>query len=77
MAGHGYYVLVPNFFYRSGPAPVVELPEHIGDEARDAAIGKLMPLIEAHTDERIVRDAESYLEFLSAQPEVRPGPVAV
>ncbi|WP_432070651.1 dienelactone hydrolase family protein [Streptomyces sp. AA1529] len=77
LAGHGYYVLVPNFFYRSGPAPVVELPEHIGDEARDAAIGKLMPLIEAHTDERIVRDAESYLEFLSAQPEVRPGPVAV
>ncbi|WP_431980694.1 dienelactone hydrolase family protein [Streptomyces qinglanensis] len=77
LAGHGYYVLVPNFFYRSGPAPVVELPEHIGDDARDEIIGKLMPLIEAHTGERIVRDAESCLEFLSAQPEVRPGPAAV
>lgn len=30
LAGHGYYVLVPNVFYRHGPAPVIELPEHIG-----------------------------------------------
>ncbi|MGI5353061.1 dienelactone hydrolase family protein [Streptomyces sp. CA-250714] len=77
LAGHGYYVLVPNFFYRHGPAPVIDLPEHIGEEVRPAVIAQLMPLIEAHTDERIVSDADAYLGFLTAQPEVSAGPVAV
>ncbi|MFE1113921.1 dienelactone hydrolase family protein [Streptomyces rochei] len=77
LAGHGYYVLVPNFFYRHGPAPVVELPEHIGEEARTAVMGQLMPLIEAHTVERTLRDADAYLGFLTTQPEVSAGPVAV
>lgn len=77
LAGHGYYVLVPNFFYRTGPAPVIELPEHIGEDARTALIEQLMPLIEAHTTERVLSDADAYLDFLTAQPEAGPGPVAV
>ncbi|WP_331765618.1 dienelactone hydrolase family protein (plasmid) [Streptomyces atratus] len=77
LAGHGYYVLVPNFFYRHGPTPVIELPEHIGEEARPALIGRLMPLIKEHTAERVLSDADAYLKFLTAQPEVSAGPVAV
>ncbi|MEH6375938.1 dienelactone hydrolase family protein [Streptomyces sp. KLMMK] len=77
LAGHGYYVLVPNFFYRHGPAPLIELPEHIGEEIRSAAVAQLMPLIEAHSAERILRDADAYLRFLTTQPEVSAGPVAV
>jgi carboxymethylenebutenolidase len=77
LAGHGYYVLVPNLYYRHGPAPVTELPDHIGAEIRPAVIAQLMPLIEAHTTERILRDAQAYLRFLTAQPEVGAGPVAV
>ncbi|MEU5426247.1 dienelactone hydrolase family protein [Streptomyces olivoreticuli] len=76
LAGHGYYVLVPNVLYRNGPAPVVELPEHIGEEARPAVFAQLMPLIGAHTTERALRDADAYLKFLTAQPEVGAGPVA-
>ncbi|WP_328876392.1 dienelactone hydrolase family protein [Streptomyces sp. NBC_00287] len=77
LAGHGYYVLVPNLFYRHGTAPVIELPEHIGEEARPAVFAQLMPLIEAHTADRVLRDADAYLRFLTAQPEVSAGPVAV
>ncbi|MFG2568246.1 dienelactone hydrolase family protein [Streptomyces sp. NPDC048567] len=77
LAGHGYYVLVPNLFYRHGPAPVIELPEYIGAEARPAVLAQLMPLIEAHTAERTLNDADAYLRFLSAQPEVGDGPVGV
>ncbi|MFI6978895.1 dienelactone hydrolase family protein [Embleya sp. NPDC050154] len=77
LAGHGYYVLVPNLFYRHGPAPVVELPEYIGEEVRPAIIARLMPLIQAHTTERVLSDADAYLGFLAAQPEVGAGPVAV
>ncbi|MEU8544110.1 dienelactone hydrolase family protein [Streptomyces sp. NPDC048717] len=77
LAGHGYYVLVPNIFYRHGPAPVIGLPEHIGEEVRPAIMAQLMPLIEAHTAERVLSDADAYLRFLTTQPEVAAGPVAV
>ncbi|MGI5451072.1 dienelactone hydrolase family protein [Streptomyces sp. CA-243310] len=77
LAGHGYYVLVPNVFHRHGPAPVIELPEYIDEEARPAVFAQLMPLIEAHTAERALSDADAYLGFLTAQPEVAAGPVAV
>ncbi|MGW6023409.1 dienelactone hydrolase family protein [Streptomyces sp. NPDC055099] len=78
LAGHGYYVLVPNYFYRHGPAPLVELPDYIGEEARPAILAQLMPLIEEHiAGERVANDAEAYLRFLTAQPEVAAGPVAV
>ena len=77
LAGHGFYVLVPNLFYRHGPAPVIELPEHIGEEARPAVFAQLMPMIEAHTTERVLSDADAYLKVLTAQPEVSAGPVAV
>lgn len=77
LAGHGYYVLVPNFFYRQGPSPVVELPEYIGDDARDGIVGQLMPLVRAHTTELTLRDADAFVRFLTARPEVAAGPVAV
>lgn len=77
LAGHGYYVLVPNFFYRHGTAPVIDLPEYIGEEVRPSVFAQLMPLIEAHTAERVLSDADAYLKFLTAQPEVGAGPVAV
>ncbi|MFB8029792.1 MULTISPECIES: dienelactone hydrolase family protein [unclassified Streptomyces] len=77
LAGHGYHVLVPNLFYREGPAPVVELPDHIGQEARPGIFARVMPLIEAHTAERTLSDADAYLRFLAGRPEVGAGPVGV
>ncbi|MCR6483681.1 dienelactone hydrolase family protein [Amycolatopsis sp. OK19-0408] len=77
LAGHGYAVLVPNLYYRRGPAPVVDLPEHIGEDARPEVIARLMPLVQEHTPDRIRRDADAYLRFLGDRPEVTDGPVAV
>ena len=77
LAEHGYFVLVPNLYYRYAPAPVPDLPEHIGAEVRPAVIARLMPWIEAHTPERILRDADAHLGFLATHPEAGPGPVAV
>jgi carboxymethylenebutenolidase len=76
LAEHGYYVLIPNLFYRHGPTPLIELPEHIGEEERAKALKRLMPLVHAHTAERAESDAEAYLSFLTSQPEVSPGPIA-
>ncbi|MFH8591348.1 dienelactone hydrolase family protein [Streptomyces rimosus] len=75
LAEHGYYVLVPNLYYRHGPAPVVELPDHIGEENRSAVFAQLMPLVEGLTTDLVLRDADAYLDFLAAQPEVSAGPV--
>ncbi|RSN60297.1 dienelactone hydrolase family protein [Actinomadura sp. WAC 06369] len=77
LAGHGYCVLVPNLFYRHGPAPVVDLPEHIGEDVRSEVIGRVWPLIKEHSTERILRDADAYLGFLGSRPEVADGPVGV
>ncbi|MGW4897486.1 dienelactone hydrolase family protein [Kitasatospora sp. NPDC004240] len=78
LAGHGYYVLAPNLYYRHGPAPVVELPAYIGEESRPAVIARLMPLLKEHVaPERVLRDADAYLAFLAARREVNAGPVAV
>ncbi|MGA4840944.1 dienelactone hydrolase family protein [Streptomyces sp. G45] len=77
LAAHGYCVLAPNVFYRTGPAPVLDLPDLEVPEERAAFISRVMPLIEAHTPERAARDAEAYLEYLAARPEVRSGPVGV
>ncbi|MFE0027097.1 dienelactone hydrolase family protein [Amycolatopsis sp. NPDC059021] len=76
LAGHGYYVLLPNLYYRHGPAPVIDLPEYIDEENRPAVFERLMPFIEAHTTERALRDADAYLGFLTAQPEAGAGRVA-
>ncbi|MEU2355955.1 dienelactone hydrolase family protein [Streptomyces misionensis] len=77
LAAHGYYVVVPNLFYRHGPAPLIELPEYIGAEVRPSVIAQVMPMIQAHTTERVLSDADAYLAFLAARPEVGAGPVAV
>ncbi|MGI5336382.1 dienelactone hydrolase family protein [Streptomyces sp. CA-181903] len=75
LAGHGYYVLVPHLYYRQGPAPVAELPEHIGEEARPGLIARLLPLIHEHTPDRVLRDAGAFLDCLTSRPEVADGPV--
>ncbi len=77
LAAHGYYVLVPNIFYRHGPAPLVELPAYIGEEARPDIVDQLMPLIHQHTAERTGRDADAYLRFLAGQPGTKDGPIGV
>jgi carboxymethylenebutenolidase len=75
LAGQGYTVLVPNLFYRSGRAPVVELPEFIDPAERPELFGRLFPLMTAHTPELAMRDAGAYLDWMAASPVVADGPV--
>ncbi|WP_031071604.1 dienelactone hydrolase family protein [Streptomyces sp. NRRL WC-3742] len=77
LASHGYYVLVPNYLHRDGATPVVEIPSYIGGEERETVVARVMPLIMAHTREQSLTDAEAFLGFLAARPEVEPGPVGV
>lgn len=66
LAGEGYVVLVPNPFYRSKRAPVMEGPIDFNDPATRAV---LLGYRKAMTDTAIFNDAVSYLGFLDAQPK--------
>jgi carboxymethylenebutenolidase len=66
LAAQGYVVLVPNPFYRSRKAPVVDGPI---DFSNKEATQKLFGYRAAMTDEGIDKDAVAYLAFLDAQPQ--------
>ncbi|MFI4973610.1 MAG: dienelactone hydrolase family protein [Caulobacterales bacterium] len=75
LAGHGYFVLLPDMFWRAGPYEPINLRQAMAsEEVRRATFAKFM----SSTDpERSTRDTGAFLEWLSRQPDVRPGKVGV
>ncbi|MGY3200136.1 dienelactone hydrolase [Streptomyces sp. TE5632] len=65
-AESGYTVLVPNVFYRHGPAPVTGLPEFIDPRARPEIFQRIAPIMQELTPERAVRDADACLRWPAA-----------
>jgi carboxymethylenebutenolidase len=72
IAGEGYVVLAPNVFYRGGRSPILSA-EEIAE--RETAFGKIRPLMEQLTPERIEPDGAAYLEALA--DIAAPGRVVV
>lgn len=77
IAERGYAVLAPNILYRGGRSPLVDLDALKDPEKRGAILGRLMPMVQALTPDRIAADTGSYLDFFAAQDGVAPGPVAI
>jgi len=74
LATYGYYVLLPDLFYRSGPYPPMDPGAIFSDpERRKQWMEKYMSLA---TIANIMSDTQAFLDFLAVQPEVRPGPIA-
>jgi carboxymethylenebutenolidase len=69
IAAAGYFVLLPNMYYRSGRAPLFEVAEIL--ESKDFA--RLMKMVDAVTPERVARDGTAFLDFLNQQAHVRAG----
>jgi carboxymethylenebutenolidase len=66
LAAKGYYVLLPNMFYRRGHAAPIDVAKILSPENR----ASLTDLVHSLTPERVVRDASVFLDFLDAQKEV-------
>ncbi|NUR05376.1 MAG: dienelactone hydrolase family protein [Nocardioidaceae bacterium] len=77
IAEQGYVVLVPNVFYRSRPAPVVDTSDLMDPQARAGKFGVLRPMMAELTPERAMSDADAYLEFLAAHPGAAQRPIGV
>ncbi len=75
LAGNGYYVLLPDMFWRAGPYEPINMAEAFKNEdARRAIFGKFM----ASTDPvRSTRDTGAFLDWLARQPEVKGDKVGV
>jgi carboxymethylenebutenolidase len=73
LAKRGYFVLLPDLFYRSGPyAPMDPETTFTDPEKRKVLMEKFF----AHASPaNIMRDTRVYLDFLAAQPEVKPGKI--
>lgn len=77
IAEEGYVVLVPNVFYRQGPAPLLDLSDLADPEARGRLFEILRPWMAQLGPEPAMSDAEAYLDFLTCVASVKDGPVGV
>jgi carboxymethylenebutenolidase len=73
LATHGYFVLLPDLFYRSGRYPPMNAKTVFTDPAeRKVLMEKYLSLV---TPANTMADTEAFLAWLASQPDVRPGPI--
>jgi carboxymethylenebutenolidase len=71
LATHGYYVLLPDLFYRSGPYEPMDPHAVFTDpEKRKVLMEKFFAFA---TPANIMSDTRAFLDHLAAQPDVKPG----
>lgn len=68
LAGHGYYVLLPNLYYRMADTPPLDLSRIIQNQAERE---RMLAMARSLTSEKIVRDAHAYLQHLTHAPQVK------
>jgi carboxymethylenebutenolidase len=75
LATRGYFALVPDLFYRAGPYEPMDPHKAFSDpEQRKILMEKFF----AHaTVANIMSDTRSFLDFLAANPDVKPGGIGV
>lgn len=73
LAGHGYYVVLPDLYYRSGPYEPMDPRRIFGDpEMRQTLSQKFMGKL---GQANALRDTRAVLAFLAGQPAVAPGKI--
>jgi len=71
LCSYGYYVLLPDLYYRVGPyAPMDAHAVFTDPEQRRILTGQFFATT---TPARVMSDTRAYLDFLAAEPAVRPG----
>jgi carboxymethylenebutenolidase len=71
LARHGYFTLLPDLYYRAGPYEPMNPRTVFSDpEQRKVLMEKFMG---PATPANIMSDTRAFLDFIAAQPDVRPG----
>jgi carboxymethylenebutenolidase len=72
LAGLGYVVLVPDFYYRNGPYEAVDM--RTAFQNKETA-ERIMGMMRGYTAELAIRDAKAFVDYLGTVPEKKPGGV--
>jgi carboxymethylenebutenolidase len=72
LATYGYFVLLPDLFYRSGPYEPMDHTIFEDPEKRKVFMEKFFSLA---TQANIMSDTRAFLDYLHAQPDVKPGQI--
>jgi carboxymethylenebutenolidase len=74
LASNGYFVVVPNLYYRSGAfAPFDPRMVFTDGPERDRFKG----MIQSINDTKVMRDTSAVLSMIDTHPSARPGPIGV
>ncbi|HEX5385736.1 MAG TPA: dienelactone hydrolase family protein [Gemmatimonadales bacterium] len=75
LATHGYFVLLPDLYYRSGPYDPMDARTVFTDPAARAVLTEKFM---AHaTADNVMSDTAAFLDWLAAEPDVLPGGIGV
>jgi carboxymethylenebutenolidase len=70
LADNGYVALVPNLFYRAGPAQPTDVLKMLSPGPEN---DRMMSLVMGLSGEQVMRDTRAWLEFLDKDPKIK-GP---
>ncbi|HEY2108145.1 MAG TPA: dienelactone hydrolase family protein [Candidatus Binataceae bacterium] len=68
LASNGYFVLLPDLYYRAGDYPPFNMATMMTDEKER---NRMMGLVQSVTNARIMSDTAAFLDFLSHEPKVK------
>ncbi len=71
LAPHGFYVLLPDLFYRSGPYEPMDPHKVFADPAQRKIL--MEKFFAPATPANIMADTGYFLDYIAAQPDVQPG----
>jgi len=71
LATHGYFVLLPDLFYRSGPYEPMDARTVFTDPEKRKILAE--KFFAPATPASIMSDTRAFLDYLAAEPDVKPG----
>ncbi len=71
LAGYGYYVLLPDLYYRAGPYAPMDARAIFADAEQRRILSE--KFFSVATPANIMSDTRAFLDHLAAQRDVRPG----
>jgi len=75
LAQAGYFVVLPDMFWRAGPYPPLDI---VKARAGDPEMGALFAKLRGSTDvAKQMTDIEGCLDWIAGQPQARPGKVGI
>lgn len=79
MADHlseqGYFVVMPNLFYREKKSPVVDYDTYLAPSRLPELFQQVMPMAMKLTPELSRNDTEAWLQYATSQPQVNPNKI--